>query len=81
VAVAGAVEIKDGVILWGQVGVSKTLTIGENAVVLAQSGVPSSLEGNKTYFGTPSIEASEKRRELVWVKRIPEIWERLMKKN
>jgi len=81
VAVAGAVEIKDGVILWGQVGVSKTLTIGENAVVLAQSGVPSSLEGNKTYFGTPSIEASEKRRELVWVKRIPEMWERLMKKN
>ena len=81
VAVAGAVEIKDGVVLWGQVGVSKTLTIGENAVVLAQSGVPSSLEGNKTYFGTPAIDASAKRKELVWVKRIPEIWEKLMKKD
>jgi UDP-3-O-[3-hydroxymyristoyl] glucosamine N-acyltransferase len=81
VAIAGAVEIKDGVILWGQVGVSKTLTIGENTVVLAQSGVPSSLEGNKTYFGTPSIEASAKRRELVWVKRIPELWDKLMKKE
>lgn len=77
VGVAGAVEIKDGAILWGQVGVSKTLTIGENAVVLAQTGVPSSLEGNKTYFGYPAEDASVKRRELVWVKRIPEIWDRL----
>jgi UDP-3-O-[3-hydroxymyristoyl] glucosamine N-acyltransferase len=77
VGVAGAVTIEDGVILWGQVGVSKTLTIGANAVVLAQSGVPSSLEGNKAYFGTPAEDALQKRKELVWVKRIPEIWEKL----
>ena len=77
VGVAGAVSIEDGVILWGQVGVSKTLTIGANAVVLAQSGVPSSLEGNKVYFGTPVEDASYKRRELVWVKRIPELWEKV----
>ena len=79
VGVAGAVEIKDGVILWGQVGVSKTLTIGENAVVLAQSGVPSSIEGNKSYFGTPVEDAAVKRRELVWVKRIAELWEKVKK--
>jgi UDP-3-O-[3-hydroxymyristoyl] glucosamine N-acyltransferase len=78
VGIAGAVEIQDGVVLWGQVGVSKTLTIGENAVVLAQSGVPSSLEGNKSYFGTPAIDAAEKRRELVWIKRIPQLWEKVM---
>ena len=77
VGVAGAVEIKDGVVLWGQVGVSKTLTIGENAVVLAQSGVPSSLEANKVYFGYPAEDASYKRREIVWIKRIPEMWEKL----
>lgn len=79
VGIAGATFIEDGVTLWGQVGVSKTLTIGENAMVLAQSGVPSSLAGNKTYFGTPAIEASVKRRELVWIKRIPEIWEKVKK--
>ena len=79
VGIAGAVEIEDGVTLWGQVGVSKTLTIGENAVVLAQSGVPSSLKGGKTYFGYPAEDASVKRRELVWIKRIPEMWEKLMK--
>lgn len=78
VGIAGATTLEDGVTLWGQVGVSKTLTIGKNAVVLAQSGVPSSIEGNKTYFGTPVEEASVKRRELVWVKRIPEIWKKIM---
>lgn len=77
VGVAGAVDIKDGVVLWGQVGVSKTLTIGENAVVYAQSGVPDSIAGNKTYFGTPAEDALQKKKELVWVKRIPEMWEKL----
>jgi UDP-3-O-[3-hydroxymyristoyl] glucosamine N-acyltransferase len=79
VGIAGAVNIEDGVILWGQVGVSKTLTIGEGAVVMAQSGVPSSLAGGKVYFGYPAEDAIQKKRELVWIKRIPEIWERLNK--
>jgi UDP-3-O-[3-hydroxymyristoyl] glucosamine N-acyltransferase len=78
VGIAGAAEIGDGVILWGQVGVSKTLTIGDNAVVLAQSGVPSSLEGGKVYFGSPADDASIRKRELVWIKRIPELWKKVM---
>jgi UDP-3-O-[3-hydroxymyristoyl] glucosamine N-acyltransferase len=77
VGIAGATVIEDGVTLWGQVGVSKTLTIGANATVLAQSGVPSSLKGNKIYFGSPADEASAKKKELVWIRRIPEIWETL----
>ena len=78
VGVAGAVEIGDGVILWGQVGVSKTLHIGDNVMVLAQSGVPGNLEAGKIYFGTPAEEASVKKRELVWIKRIPELWKKVM---
>ncbi|MBX9734914.1 MAG: UDP-3-O-(3-hydroxymyristoyl)glucosamine N-acyltransferase [Chitinophagaceae bacterium] len=78
VGIAGGTIIEDGVVLWGQVGVSKTLTIGANAVVLAQSGVPSSLAGGKTYFGYPAEDASLKRRELVWIKRIPELWKKVM---
>lgn len=77
VGIAGATTIEDNVILWGQVGVSKTLTIGKGAVVNAQSGVPASLEGGKTYFGSPAIDAKEKMKELVWLKRIPEIWEKI----
>ena len=80
VGIAGAVEIGNGVTLWGQVGVNKTLTIGDNAVVLAQSGVPSSLEAGSVSFGSPSILAKDKLKELVWVKRIPELWEKVMGK-
>ncbi len=78
VGIAGAAEIGNGVILWGQVGVSKTLTIGDNAVVYAQSGVPASLEGGKVYFGSPAEDALLKKRELVWIKRIPELWKKVM---
>ena len=78
VGIAGAAEIGNGVVLWGQVGVSKTLTIGDNAVVFAQSGVPASLEGGKVYFGSPAEDALLKKRELVWIKRIPELWKKVM---
>jgi len=74
VGIAGATTIEDEVILWGQVGVSKTLTVGKGAVLYAQSGVPASLEGGKNYFGSPAIDAKEKMKELVWIKRIPEIY-------
>ncbi len=78
VAIAGATTIEDGVILWGQVGVSKTLTIGSGAEVLAQSGVGGDLEGGKRYWGSPVDDASIKKRELVWMKRIPELWKKVM---
>lgn len=80
VGIAGATTIEENVILWGQVGVSKTLTIGAGAVVNAQSGVPASLEGGKAYFGSPTIDAREKFKELVWIKRIPLLWEKVMGK-
>jgi UDP-3-O-[3-hydroxymyristoyl] glucosamine N-acyltransferase len=78
--IAGAVKIEDEVVLWGQVGVSKTLTIGKGAVVYAQSGVKDSIEGGKIYFGSPVEEAREKMKELVWIKRIPQLWEKVMGK-
>lgn len=77
VGIAGATTIEDDVILWGQVGVSKTLTIGKGAEVYAQSGVPASLEGGKKYFGSPAEDAMLKKKELVWMKRIPLLWEKV----
>ena len=75
--VAGGTTLKDGVVLWGQVGVSKTLTIGNNVTVLAQSGVGKDLEDGKVYWGSPADDAVVKKRELIWVKRIPEIWKKV----
>src|SRR6266545_5775527 len=77
VGIAGATSIEDEVILWGQVGVSKTITIGKGAILYAQSGTPASLEGGKNYFGSPAVEAKEKMKELVWIKRIPELWRKV----
>ena len=81
VGIAGATTIEDEVILWGQVGVSKTLTIGKGAEVYAQSGVPASLEGKKKYFGSPVEDAMTKKKEFIWIKRIPEMWDKVMGKK
>lgn len=78
VAIAGGTTLKDGVTLWGQVGVSKTLTIGNNVTVLAQSGVGKDLEDGKVVWGSPSDDAILKKKELIWVKRIPEMWKKIM---
>lgn len=80
VGIAGATVIEDEVILWGQVGVSKTLTIGKGAEVYAQSGVPYDLAGGKKYFGSPAEDALSKKKELVWMKRIPVLWEKVFGK-
>ena len=79
VAVAGATTVGNGVIMWGQVGVSKTLTIGDNAVLMAQTGVSIDLPGGQSYWGTPVADARQKMKDLVWIKRIPEMWEKLKK--
>ena len=81
VGIAGATTVGDNVILWGQVGVSKTLTIGDGAVVYAQSGVKDSIAGGKVYFGSPVEDAREKMKELVWIKRIPQLWDKVMGKK
>lgn len=79
VGIAGATTIGNGVNLWGQVGVNKTLNIADNVQVLGQSGVGMDLKEGRTYFGSPAEDALDKKKELVWMKRIPEIWERLKK--
>ena len=77
VGIAGGTKLGDGVTLWGQVGVNKTIEIGDNAVVMGQAGITRSIEGNKTYWGTPIEEFYSKRKELVLIKRLPEIWDKI----
>ena len=81
VGIAGSTIIEDNVILWGQVGVSKTLTIGKGAIIYAQSGVKDSIAGGKVYFGSPVEDAREKMKEFVWIRRIPQLWEKVMGKK
>ncbi len=77
VGLAGCVRIEDKVTLWGQVGCASDVTIGEGAIILAQSGIAKSLEGGKTYFGSPCSEVKEKFRELAALRRLPQILDKL----
>lgn len=75
--IAGCVVIEDEVTMWGQVGTTSGITIGTKAVILGQTGVTKSVEGGKSYFGTPIEESREKLKQLANVKRIPEILNKL----
>jgi len=77
VIIAGGVIIEDEVTIWGACAINKTLRVGRKAVLLGKTGVTSSIEGGKTYWGMPAQEAGIVKRELVWIKRIPEIWDKL----
>jgi UDP-3-O-[3-hydroxymyristoyl] glucosamine N-acyltransferase len=69
-AIAGVTKIEDDVIIWGRVAINKDLVIGKGAVILATSNVGKSLEGGKTYFGSPAIEAREKWKEMANLRRL-----------
>lgn len=75
--IAGCVIIEDDVTLWGQVGTTSGITIGAKAVIMGQTGVTKSVDGGKTYFGTPIEESREKLKQLANIKKIPEIIEKL----
>lgn len=77
VGLAGCVRVENNVTLWGQVGCASDITIGEGATVLAQSGIAKSLEGGKTYFGSPCSEVKEKFREMAALRQLPKLLEKL----
>ena len=68
--IAGCVVIEDEVTIWGQVGTTSGITIGKGAVILGQTGVTKSVEGGKSYFGTPITESREKLKEIAGIKKI-----------
>ncbi|HRM12966.1 MAG TPA: UDP-3-O-(3-hydroxymyristoyl)glucosamine N-acyltransferase, partial [Flavobacterium sp.] len=47
------------------------------AVILGQTGVTKSVDGGKSYFGTPIEESREKLKQLANIKKIPEILNKL----
>jgi len=73
VGVAGCVIVEDNVILWGQVGVKSGITIAKGTEIFAQSGLGHSTDENKTYFGSPAVEARERFKEMAYIRKLPEI--------
>lgn len=75
--IAGCVIIEDEVTLWGQVGTTSGITIGSKAIILGQSGISKSVEGGKTYFGSPAEESREKFKQLANIRKIPELFAKI----
>jgi len=71
-AIAGVTRIEDDVCIWANVLINKDIVIGSKAIILASSGVDKSLEGGKTYFGIPAIDARIKWREIAALKQLPD---------
>ncbi len=79
--IAGCAVIEDDVTIWGQVAIQKCTVIGKGAVLLARTGTSKSLEGNKTYFGAPAIEARRAWKEMAAYRKLPELIEKLENKK
>ena len=77
--ISGCVVIEDDVVIWGQVGIASGITIKEKAVIFAQSGVGRTLEGDKSYLGSPAEDSKKKFREMASIRQIPYILEQIKK--
>jgi UDP-3-O-[3-hydroxymyristoyl] glucosamine N-acyltransferase len=64
-------------VLAGQVGVADHVTIGEAAILLAQTGVASDVSAGEVWAGTPARPASQIRR--IWAAEavLPELLKRV----
>ena len=77
--IAGCVEVGDEVTIWGQVGIASGISIGNKTTLYAQSGVGKTLEGNKSYLGSPVDESRTKFKEMAMVRRLPELFSKFNK--
>lgn len=75
--IAGCVIVEDEVTMWGQVGIKSGISIAKGTILYAQSGLSQSTEEGKTYFGTPAAEARGQFKDLAYIKKIPEILQKL----
>lgn len=80
-AIAGVTTIEDDVVIWARVVINKGIVVGKGAVILATSGLDKSVEGGKTYFGSPALEARQKWREMVALKQLPDFMKNSEKKE
>ena len=57
------------------------VTIGDGAIVQAQSGVAENIPAGKVYFGTPAGDAKHKLREIFATKQLPSLIHKLYEKD
>lgn len=79
VGVAGSAKIGARCMVAGQVGFAGHITVGDDNLIGAQSGIPNSVGSGNRLMGYPAVADRDFARNLVYVKRIPQLQERIAK--
>ncbi len=77
VGVAGSTKIGSGCMVGGQAGFSGHIHVGDNVQVGPQSGVPKSVKDGSRIMGYPSTDYSDFARQVVHVKNLGKLYERV----
>ena len=73
VGFAGSVTTGDYVVCAGQVGIADHVHLGDGAIIGAKAGVHRDMPGGQTYLGSPAGPVAETTRQLMALRRLPEI--------
>jgi UDP-3-O-[3-hydroxymyristoyl] glucosamine N-acyltransferase len=73
VGIAGSSTTGDFVVMAGQAGIADNVNIGSHSVICAQTGVMNDLEPNKTWLGSPAMDARDKLQIFAAESRLPEM--------
>lgn len=79
--VAGSTKVGANCMIGGQVGLAGHITIADNVQLGAQSGVPSSLTKSGQYMGTPAVPMREFAKNVVYIKRLGDLFKEFNKKK
>lgn len=77
VGVAGSTKIGARCMIAGQVGFAGHITVGDDTQIGAQSGIPNSVGAGKRLMGYPAVDARDFARNLVYIKSIPKLQQRI----
>ncbi len=73
VGFAGSCTTGDYVVCAGQAGIADHVHLGDGAIIGAKAGVHRDLPGGQAYLGAPAAPAAETSRQLMALKRLPEM--------
>jgi UDP-3-O-[3-hydroxymyristoyl] glucosamine N-acyltransferase len=73
VGFAGSVSTGDYVVCAGQVGIADHVHLGDGAIIGAKAGVHRDMPGGQSYLGAPAAPVAETTRQLMALRRLPEI--------
>jgi UDP-3-O-[3-hydroxymyristoyl] glucosamine N-acyltransferase len=72
-AIAGSAQVGDYVVIGAQVGIGGHVKVGSQSMLAARCGVTKHLAPGQTYMGFPAVLASEERRRLAGINRLPQL--------